>query len=118
MNGRTILPKEDAKSNGNNCDPTLFMKNYYTYLYGLPMKLRDKGTILDPVVRKKTIQGKEYLVLKATYEESVGEETWYFYFDPISYAMEVYQFYHEESKNDGEYVMLDGLSNRKRHEYP
>ena len=23
--------------------------------------------------------------------------------------MEVYQFYHEESKNDGEYILLDGL---------
>lgn len=109
VNGRTSIPKEDAQSNGTNCDPLLLMKNYYTYLYGLPMKLRDKGTILDPVVRKKTIQGKEYLVLKATYEEGVGKETWYFYFDPISYAMEVYQFYNEESKNDGEYVMLDSL---------
>ncbi len=109
VNGRTTIPKEDAQSNGTNCDPLLLMKNYYTYLYGLPMKLKDKGTILDPVVRKKTIQGKEYLVLKATYEEKVGEETWYFYFDPKTYAMEVYQFFHDESKKDGEYVLLEGL---------
>jgi hypothetical protein len=108
LNGRTIL-KENAKTFGHNCDPTLFMKNYYTYLYGLPMKLRDKGTILDPAVLKKTFQGKEYLVLKVTYEEHVGKDTWYFYFDPATYAMEVYQFFHDESLNDGEYILLDGL---------
>lgn len=113
VNGRTIMPKEDSKSNDNNCGPILFMKNYYTYLYGLPMKLMDKGTILDAVVRRKTIHGKEYLVLKATYEESVGKETWYFYFDPATYAMEVYQFFHDESQNDGEYILLVGIEEVK-----
>jgi hypothetical protein len=108
VNGNTIS-KEDTDKTRPNCESTVMMKNYYTYLFGLPMKLRDKGVILDRAVHKKTFLGKEYLVLKVTYEESVGEETWYFYFDPISYALEVYQFYQEESKNDGEYVLLDGL---------
>ena len=26
-----------------------------------------------------------------------------------TYAMEVYQFYHEEEKNDGEFILLSGL---------
>ncbi|MCV6629519.1 MAG: DUF6503 family protein, partial [Flavobacteriaceae bacterium] len=30
----------------------------------------------------------------------------YFYFDPDTYAMEVYQFFHDETKNDGEYILL------------
>ena len=118
VNGRTIMPKEDSKSNANNCGPILIMKNYYTYLYGLPMKLRDKGTILDPAVLKKTFQGKEYLVLKVTYEEHVGKETWYYYFDPVTYAMKVYQFYHNESQNDGEYVLLDGIEEVKGMKIP
>ncbi len=113
VNGRTIMPKEDSKSNDNNCGPILIMKNYYTYLYGLPMKLKDKGTILAPAVLRKTFQGKEYLVLKVTYEEEVGKDTWYFYFDPATYAMEVYQFFHDESKNDGEYILLDGIEEVK-----
>jgi hypothetical protein len=41
------------------------MRNYYTFLYGLPMKLADPGTIIDPVVVKKEFMGKEYLVLKS-----------------------------------------------------
>ena len=49
---------------------------------------------------------KEYWVAQVDYEKEVGNDRWYFYFDPITYAMEVYQFYHEESKNDGEYILL------------
>ena len=83
-------------------------QNYYTYLYGLPMKLKDPGTIItDKIVRKK-MKGKTYLVLKATYKKEVGKDTWYFYFNPKTYAMEIYQFFHDEAKNDGEYILLTG----------
>ncbi|MBO0593288.1 hypothetical protein I2486_17945 [Cellulophaga sp. E16_2] len=111
LNGSTTLSEEDIKKHQLSCDRTKMMKNYYTYLYGLPMKLKDKGTNLDPKVHTKTFKGKEYLVLKVTYDESVGKDVWYFYFDPISYAMEVYQFFHDESKNDGEYILLTELEN-------
>jgi hypothetical protein len=56
------------------------MRNYYTFLYGLPMKLTDPGTIIDPVVVKKEFMGKEYLVLKSNMKGS--KRFWYFYFDP------------------------------------
>ena len=61
-----------------------------------------------PFVEPKTLKPKEYLTLKVTYTEEVGRDTWYFYFDPTSYAMEVYQFFHDKSKNDGEYIVLSG----------
>ena len=86
----------------------VFMKNYYTYLYGLPMKLKDPGTVLNKKVIRKKFKGKEYLVLKATYKQEVGKDIWYFYFDPSTYAMEIYQFFHDEAKNDGEYILLTG----------
>ena len=85
------------------------MRDSYTYLYGLPMKLKDPGTILYPVVKRKKFKEKEYLVLKVTYEESVGKDIWYFYFNPLTYAMEVYQFFKDESKNDGEYIILEDI---------
>ncbi|TBN02418.1 hypothetical protein EYD45_11965 [Hyunsoonleella flava] len=81
-------------------------QNYYTYLYGLPMKLKDPGTIIHNEVITKTFKGKTYWVLKATYKDDVGNDIWYFYFDKDTYAMEVYQFFHDESKNDGEYILL------------
>lgn len=108
LNGSTEISEENIKKLGLTCDRTKMMKDYYIYLYGLPMKLQDPGTIIDPKTQKKTFKGKEYLVLKVNYEEPVGGDTWYFYFDPNTYAMEVYQFFHDESKNDGEYILLSG----------
>jgi hypothetical protein len=83
-------------------------KNYYTYLYGLPMKLKDEGSIIDQKVERKTFKGKEYLVLKVNYLKEVGKDTWYFYFDPKTYAMEVYQFF-KDTKDSGEYILLSEL---------
>ena len=107
-NGSKDFSEETAKKYRLNCERAKMYKNYYTYLYGLPMKLKDPGTIIHEVVETRTFQGKEYLVLKASYEEEVGSDVWYFYFDPKSFAMEVYQFFHVESENDGEYILLNG----------
>ncbi|WP_375235910.1 DUF6503 family protein [Winogradskyella sp.] len=107
----TKLDESAAKEKNMTCKRANMFKNYYTYLYGLPMKLEDKGTNIDPKVKRKTIKGKDYLVLKATYDTSVGSDVWYFYFDPETYAMEVYQFYKTDDKGDvkpdsGEYILL------------
>ncbi len=118
LNGSTSISDEDKKTHGLTCERTRMMKNYYTYLYGLPMKLKDPGTHLDPEVQSKTFKGKTYLVLKVTYDVSVGKDVWYFYFDPDNYAMEVYQFFHDESKNDGEYILLSELENVARIKMP
>lgn len=103
--------EKNTEAETDACDRGKTMKNYYTYLYGLPMKLKDPGTNLDEKVQKKTFKGKEYLVLKVTYDAEVGKDIWYFYFSPKNYAMEVYQFFHDEGKNDGEYILLEGLEN-------
>ena len=108
LNGNTEISKEDRATYRINCKRATTMKNYYTYLYGLPMKLKDRGTIIDSVVKTKIFKGKTYLVLKATYEKEVGKDIWHFYFNTKTYAMEVYQFFHNEEKNDGEYILLTG----------
>jgi len=106
LNGKTDFSEEEAKMYNLSDARAKFMQNYYTFLYGLPMKLNDPGTIIDPVVEKKEFMGKEYLVLKVKYEEGVGKDSWLFYFDPKTYAMNVYQFYHNVTENDGEYIVL------------
>lgn len=108
-NGSTDIPKPVRDSLRLTCDRAKMMRDYYTYLYGLPMKLKDPGTNIYEKVERKTINNKEYLVLKVDYDENVGKDTWYFYFDPKTYAMEAYQFFHEESKNDGEYILLTDM---------
>lgn len=108
LNGNTSISEADAIKHNISCERGKSMKDYYTYLYGLPMKLKDPGTLVDPEVTKRNFKGREYLVLKVTYAASVGTDTWYFYFDPATYAMQLYRFYHDESKNDGEYILLSG----------
>lgn len=95
-----------TKNDDTQCERTVMMKNYYSYLYGLPMKLKDPGTILDPKVKKTTFKGKEYLLLRVTYDEAVGSDIWQFYFNPETYAMEVYQFFKGEDEKTGEYILL------------
>ncbi|WP_375326065.1 DUF6503 family protein [Flagellimonas sp. GZD32] len=109
LNGSEDFSDEDKEKMRLTCERGNFMKDYYTYLYGLPMKLHDPGTQLNPKVQKKSFNGKSYLVLNVTYDAEVGKDEWYFYFDPSTYAMEIYQFYHDKSKNDGEYILLEGL---------
>ena len=75
------------------------------------MKLKDLGTNLIDTVDKKTFKGKDYLVLKVTYDEDVGSDVWYFYFNPNTYAMEIYQFFKtdengKEKPDSGEYILL------------
>jgi len=108
LNGSNSISTENIEKHRLTCERAKLMKDYYTYLYGLPMKLKNPGTVISPKIERKKFKGKEYFVLKATYEKEVGEDIWYFYFDPDTYAMEVYQFFHDEAKNDGEYIILTG----------
>ena len=109
LNGNINPSKEDIKKFKLSKKRAALYQNYYTYLYGLPMKLKDEGTIIHEKIQKKRFKGKEYLVLKVSYPIEIGKDTWYFYFDPTTYAMEVYQFFKDESKNDGEYILLSEL---------
>ncbi|WP_178986088.1 DUF6503 family protein [Winogradskyella helgolandensis] len=109
-NGKA-LDSISAKEKNMTCDRANLYKNYYSYLYGLPMKLKDPGTNLSDKVEKKTFKGKDYLVLKVTYDEAVGSDVWYFYFNPKTYAMEIYQFFKtdtnsKEKSDTGEYIVL------------
>ena len=107
FNGKTPTEVE-KKEHKLSFERANLYKNYYTYLYGLPMKLKDEGTIIHQKVEKRKFKGKNYLVLKVSYNKEVGKDTWYFYFDPKTYAMEVYQFF-KKTKDSGEYILLSGL---------
>ena len=111
MSDSIRISKQTEKPRRSHCDMTSLYKNYYSYLYGLPMKLKDPGTILSNKVEHKTFNNKDYLVLKVNYEVEVGSDIWYFYFNPKTYAMEVYQFFKTDENGDlkpdsGEYILL------------
>ncbi|MFT6827271.1 MAG: hypothetical protein ACI9Z3_000694 [Roseivirga sp.] len=109
MDYRVITDSIASDTLGLNPERALRWRNYYSYLYGLPMKLTDQGTKVDPKVQSAKFDGKDVLALKVTYDAKVGKDIWYFYFNPETYAMEGYRFYHDEAKNDGEYILISGL---------
>ena len=109
----TSIKEISPYSKRTPCETAQLYKNYYTYLFGLPMKLKDPGTIISKTVVTQNFKGKEYLMLSARYDKEVGSDVWQFYFDPATYAMEVYQFFKADpqgvGKNTGEYILLKNL---------
>lgn len=88
------------------CQDNERIRNYYTYLWGLPMKLQDDGTRIHPRVYLRDFYGQQLLEVGVSYSPETGSDVWYFYFDPTTYALRGYRFYHDEARNDGEYVLL------------
>lgn len=108
-NNTTDIPEDLAKKYRISDDRATMYRDYYTYLYGMPMKLLDEGTIIHPEVTQADFYGKKYDKVKVTYDQEVGDDIWYFYFDPETHALEAYQFFHDEAKNDGEYILFEEL---------
>ena len=107
LDGRSEVSEAERKKHRLGCERLELLRDYYTYLWGLPMKLRDAGTRLGEVT-ETTFAEREVFGLRVTYEPEVGGDTWYFYFDRASFALTGYRFYHDEAKGDGEYIVLDG----------
>lgn len=109
VNGSSEISEDLRQQLNISNDRANMLRNYYTYLWLLPMKLTDPGTVLDDSVIETTYDGYPVYKLKVTYDLEVGHDTWYFYFDRKDFQMRGYQFFHDEMKNDGEYITLSGL---------
>jgi len=107
-NDSAEIPEKVAEQYRISKDRALMYRDYYTYLYGMPMKLNDPGTNIHPEISTFTKEGVPYKKIKVSYEESIGKDIWYFYFDPITSALKAYQFFKDESKNDGEFILFEG----------
>lgn len=108
VDGETDLDEEAFAERGLSEEGVLRLRNYYLYLWGLPMKLRDPGAIFSEEAVPDDWEGQEALRVRVTYDPEVGGDTWYFFFDPESARLLGYRFHHDEAKNDGEYILLSG----------
>jgi len=105
--GQTEFSNEIAEKYRLSEERITMMKNYYQYLWLMPLKLNDDGTNFNPLVKAVDFFGKKSLEIRVIYDQNVGSDVWYFYFNPESYALQGYRFYHDEEKNDGEYIILE-----------
>lgn len=118
LNGSASIPEDLAKKHRMNCEFAHLIRNYMTYLWGLPMKLKDPGTIVHEEVLEEAFEGVDCYKMKVTYQAAVGKDIWYFYFKKTNYALHGYKFYKDESKNDGEYITLEGEETISKIKFP
>lgn len=108
LDGRLDFSKEDAAKYGLAAEGVLRRRNYYSYLFGLPMKLSDPGAIVGIPVPISKYEGRTYRKIRVTYEPKVGGDVWDFFFDTKTNALSGFRFFHDEAKGDGEFLTLEG----------
>ena len=108
VNGETSFSPALAEKYRTSCEQIQRYRNYYLYLYGLPMKLRDPGGHIQEPWQKAEYQGKPVLAVRVTYDPEVGQDVWDFYFDPETYALVGYRFFRPDRPDSGEYILLEG----------
>ena len=94
------------------------IRNYYNFLNGLPMKIMDPGSKISPDFTNQVFNGISTFRVKVSYDPQVGNDIWYFYFAKKTYELVGYQFYHNEEKNDGEYIILEDAATIKKMKLP
>ncbi len=108
LDGATDFTEADRETYRLDCPRLRWLRDYYSYLWGLPMKLRDPGTRLHPRVDDVRFNQQRVWAMRVTYDETVGSDTWYFYFAQRDHSLVGYRFYHDEAAGDGEYILLEG----------
>lgn len=96
----------DVEMGDMSLERALRSRNYYTFLWGLPMKLQDSGTTIDALTTMEELDGVAYHVVRVPYEKDI----WYFYMEPESYRMAAYKFYQDEPNQKGEIIYLEGIT--------
>ncbi len=81
----------------------LMLRNYYLYLWGLPMKLKDKSTPTVQRMNDEEVKGVNCYVVRVAYQSDI----WYFHFDMESGRMIQYKFYKDEEAGKGELITLE-----------
>lgn len=105
--GKTEVSELEQSRLSLTRERTQMLRDYYTYLWGLPMKLRDPGTLVQPTVHRVWFNEEEVLELEVHYAPETGKDRWFFYFNPNTYALTGYSFYKEENgPGTGEYIIL------------
>ena len=108
LNGSSEISDEDRATHSLAANGLPRWRDYFSYMFGMPMKLRDPGTYLDPTVKRMTFEDRGVLALRVTYDEEVGSDVWDFFMDPDTKALVGCRFFHDESIPDGEFLLFDG----------
>lgn len=89
-----------SESKQGLCAEKQWTKNFYTYIWGLPMKLKDKGTELNSNVIDTVFFEIPCYALNVKYEA----ENWLYFVNKKSFQLEGFQFIFNKDATKGEVV--------------
>ena len=90
------------------CDDVQWRQEYYGFLLGLPMNLRDGEATIEPDVRAMQWEGRPVHAVRARYPGD--EPVWDFYFDPDTAQLVGCAFSSEGALADGETIVFEGTA--------
>lgn len=106
LDGNPQITGEERKKYELTPEALKWVRSFYPYLYGLPMKLTDDGVHVNDAENTEVLEGKTYQVLQVNFDPSVGSDNWFFYLNPETHAMKAYRFNHGDPES-GEYILLE-----------
>jgi hypothetical protein len=92
---------------GLSCESARRRRDYVSYLWGLPMKLKDPGAHVADEVHHARFQDRDVLDLTVDYDPEVGTDVWHMYIDPATARLVGYAFYKTPAEENGEYIVLE-----------
>jgi len=106
LDGVEVLDKSNMRKVELREEQSYRKKNYYLYIWHLPIKLRDPGTLIDSGVHTEVFNSVDCYKIGVRYAgEEVRKD---FYFNKRNFALVGYRFFNNAEKNDGEYIYLEG----------
>jgi len=97
-----------------NCNSYAWTKNFYTYIWGLPMKLNDPGTTINPNFTLDTIQQIPVYNVSVPYHD----ENYQFYFHQKTYELKFFQFIKNNETGHGEFITLSEIYEHNGIKFP
>jgi Family of unknown function (DUF6503) len=108
IDGKNVKIKDDIKRFRMNRNKVEELRDFFTYILGLPMRLTDNGAQLSPKLHRETFNGEECWVLRVDYTPSVGNESWVYYVSTKNFAMRGCRFLRNGDFKNGAYLIFDG----------
>jgi len=107
MNENVSLSDLDKIKFNLTDERTLYLKEVYTYLMGLPMLLADDFRFMKGDVEEAVFNGSQCYKISFEYLPINENETWCFYINKFTFILEGYRFFKEDASLDGEFIFLE-----------
>ncbi len=91
-------------SKTGDCNNYTWTKNFYTYVWGLPMKLKDTGVKIDSSYTTEVLHNQKCYKVSVQYPA----ENYFFYFRCSDFELVAFSFLKNDSSGHGEFVEMSG----------